>query len=135
MGKKHQPTYRIVVTPKDNPVQGQYLDLLGTYNPIKQDVQIDTEKAVEWLNKGAQPSERLARLLSKAGVSHKSIVIKTYTPKPKEEVKEEAPAEAPVAEEVADPADSTEEKAEDSTPDETPSEAVAEPAETEPATE
>ncbi len=102
MGKKHQPHYRIVVTPKENPAQGQYLDLLGTYNPLKEDVSINTERALEWLNKGAQPSDRVARLLTTAGVSHRSIVVKTYQPKPKEEPKAEAEAPANIAEEVAD---------------------------------
>jgi small subunit ribosomal protein S16 len=91
MGKKHQPTYRIVVAAKEKPVRGDYLDLLGTYNPLKGDVQIDKEKALEWLNKGAQPSERLARLLTSAGVKHPSVVVKMYTPKPKEEVAKETP--------------------------------------------
>lgn len=102
MGKKHQPSYRIVVTPKENPAQGQYLDLVGTYNPIKGDVSINNDKAMDWLNKGAQPSERVARLLDKAGLKHKSIVVKMYQPKPKEEVAEEAVPEAPVTEETTD---------------------------------
>lgn len=105
MGKKHQPSYRIVVMPKENPVAGRYIDLIGTYNPLKEQVQIDTEKAVEWLNKGAQPSERIARLLSKAGVKHNSVVVKMYTPKPKEEPKAEAattPAESEVTDETAE---------------------------------
>jgi small subunit ribosomal protein S16 len=131
MGKKHQPTYRIVVTPKENPVAGTYIDLLGTYNPIKGDVQIDTEKAIAWLNKGAQPSERLARILSKAGVQHKSVVVKVYTPKAKEEEAVEAPVtEAPAAEptteevpaeEAAPEAEVTPEVTEE-TPTETPAE-------------
>lgn len=97
MGKKHQPTYRIVVTPKEHPVSGTYVDLIGTYDPIRAQVNIDTEKAIAWLNKGAQPSERIARLLDKAGVKHKSITVKHYTPKAKEEVATEA---APAAEET-----------------------------------
>lgn len=120
MGKKHQPTYRIVVTPKENPVAGQYIDLLGTYDPIKADVKIDNAKALEWLNKGAQPSERVARLLTNAGVQHKSVVVKVYQPKAKEEEVAEAPAtadlpaaeaEAPVAEEVAEAAPEATEEA------------------------
>ena len=110
MGKKHQPIYRVVVTPKENPVMGSYIDLLGTYNPLKGEVNIDTAKATEWLNKGAKPSERLARLLDKAGVKHKSIVVKLYQPKPKEEAKASTPtmqAEPAEATENAEPASDT----------------------------
>lgn len=131
MGKKHQPTYRIVVTPKENPVAGSYIDLLGTYDPIKGNVDINTEKALEWLNKGAQPSERLARILSKAGVQHKSVVVKTYQPKAKEEPAVEAASEAPAAEAEV-PTEATEEvAAEEAAPietaaDETPKEVTEE---------
>ncbi len=118
MGKKHQPSYRVVVTPKENPVGGEYIDLLGTYNPLRGEVSIDKEKALEWLNKGAQPSDRIARLLKNAGVEHKSIVVKVYTPKPKEVEVEEKAEKAPVAEEATE---STEEpEATEEAPTETP---------------
>ncbi len=122
MGKKHQPTYRVVVTHKDTPAQGGYLENLGLYNPIKGVFDVNSEKAMEWLNKGAQPSERVARLLDKAGLKHKSIVVKTYTPKPKEEAVVE---EAPVAPEAAE--ETTEEAlAEEAAPtEETPADAEA----------
>lgn len=131
MGKKHQPSYRIIVTPKSNPRQGNYLDLIGTYNPLKNEVAINSERALEWLNKGAQPSDRVARLFDKAGIKHKSIVVKFYQPKAAEVAEEEAPAapaaeettEAPVAEEPAEesPAETVEtpEEAAESTEDET----------------
>lgn len=114
IGKKHQPTYRIVVTPKENPVAGRYLDLVGTYNPIKGDVQIDNDKVIAWLDKGAQPSERIARLLDKAGIVHNLVVVKHYEPKKKEEVAEEAAPEAPAetTEEATDEV-ATEEAAEE----------------------
>ena len=102
MGKKHQPSYRIIVTPKSNPRQGNYLDLIGTYNPLKNEVAINSERALEWLNKGAQPSDRVARLFDKAGIKHKSIVVKFYQPKAAEVTEEEAPAAAPAAEEATE---------------------------------
>lgn len=129
IGKKHQPTYRIVVTPKENPAQGQYIDLVGTYNPIQGQVSINNDKAVEWLNKGAQPSERVARLLSQAGVAHNSVVVKQYTPKPKEEPVAEAAPEAAPAEEAAEEA--TVETPTESTEAETPAEEATEPEATE----
>lgn len=125
MGKKHQPSYRIVVTPKEHPVSGQYLDLVGTYNPIKGEVAIDNDKAVEWLNKGAQPSERVARLLDKAGVTHKSVTVKHYAPKPQEEVAEEAaPVETASEETAEEPAaeETTAEASEETAQEETPAE-------------
>lgn len=97
VGKKHQPSYRIVVTPKENPVQGQYLDLVGTYNPLRSEVKINQEKVLEWLNKGAQPSQRLSRLLSHAGVEHKLIKVKIYQPRLARKVETEIPAAAPQA--------------------------------------
>lgn len=89
IGKKHQPSYRIVATDKANPVAGEYLELIGTYNPIRSLLDVNKEKALNWLNKGAQPSERVARLFKQSGLEHKSIVIKHYKPK-----KLETPANA-----------------------------------------
>ncbi len=98
MGKKHQPSYRIVVMPKERPVAGQYLELVGTYNPLKEELSVNNDRVMEWLNKGAKPSDRVARLLSKVGLKHTSIVIKHYAPKPKAKesaaVTVETPAEA-----------------------------------------
>lgn len=122
VGKKHQPSYRIVVTPKENPALGQYIDLLGTYNPLKGSVSLDTEKALAWLNKGAQPSERLARLLEKAGVSHKSIVVKRYQPKPKDEAEPQAPAK-----DTSTEPELNEEMTSEAKPEDSVNEAVVEP--------
>lgn len=118
MGKKHQPSYRIVVTPKENPARGQYTDLLGTYNPIAEQLDVNKEKAMEWLNKGAQPSERVARLLTKSGMTHRSLVVKVYQPKPKEEPKAEEATPATKAEtdeEVGAETEATTETTENST--------------------
>ncbi len=111
MGKKHQPTYRVVVTPKQNASQGDYLEKIGLYNPLREVVEIDMKKAVEWLDKGAMPSDRVARLLTKAGVKHKSIVVKHYTPKPEAEEKVEvkSAAETPVEDTIESTEDVTEE--------------------------
>lgn len=133
MGKKHQPAYRVVVTPKETPTQGGYLENLGLYNPIQGVFQVNAEKTMEWLNKGAMPSERVARLLDKAGLKHKSIVVKTYVPKPKEEVAEEAPV-APVAPEAA-AEETTETEEVTSTEETTPEAPEAEAAEPTEATE
>lgn len=107
IGKKHQPSYRLVVTPKENPAKGQYLELLGTYNPLQNHIAFDSDKVMAWLNKGAQPSNRVARLLDKAGLKHKSIIVKQFVPKPKEDkVSDEKPKKI-------EPADSSDDKVED----------------------
>jgi small subunit ribosomal protein S16 len=74
VGKKKQPSYRIVVVDSRAPRDGAYLDLVGSYNPLPKEpvVRIDEEKARGWLLKGAQPSEPVVRLLRKSGVLEKA---------------------------------------------------------------
>ena len=74
MGKKKQPTYRVVAADSRAPRNGKFLEILGTYAPrgaSKADpetiVKIDNDKAVKWLSQGAQPTERVAVLLKKSG--------------------------------------------------------------------
>ena len=62
MGKKKQPTYRVVAADSRSPRDGRFIEIVGTYQP-RQDpsvIEIDNDKAVAWLNKGAQPTERVA---------------------------------------------------------------------------
>ena len=69
MGKKKQPTYRIVAADARSPRAGRYNEIVGTYEP-RQDpsvIKIDTEKAVKWLRNGAQPTERVEKLLKVSG--------------------------------------------------------------------
>lgn len=123
MGKKHQPTYRIVVTPKENPVKGQYLDLLGTYQPLRGEVNLNTERALEWLNKGAKPSQRIARLLTGAGVKHKSIKIEVYPekgPKKADKPKQVMPAKEQEDKSEEAPTPTTEETPQGESAAETP---------------
>jgi small subunit ribosomal protein S16 len=67
MGAKHQPSYRIVVAPALSPRDGRYLDQVGFYNPVPDPpiIRIDREKTIEWLRKGAQPTDTVAKLLAK----------------------------------------------------------------------
>ncbi len=72
MGAKKRPTYRIVATDSRRPRDGQYLELIGTYAPIDADsVKINEEVALKWLNKGAQPTDTVKNLFSKAGIMKK----------------------------------------------------------------
>lgn len=69
-GKKNQPFYHIVVADGRAPRDGKFIEKLGTYNPLTNPAQIDLniEKAVEWLKNGAQPSDTARRILSYKGV-------------------------------------------------------------------
>ena len=69
MGKKKQPTYRVVAADSHSPRDGRFIEILGTYEPRAEPsvVLIDTAKAVRWLVKGAQPTERVAKLLETSG--------------------------------------------------------------------
>src|SRR5688572_7464535 len=69
MGKTKSPHYRVVVMDGRAPRDGRYIDLIGRYDP-RQDpslIEIDSEKAVEWLRKGAQPTEAVSKILDAAG--------------------------------------------------------------------
>ncbi|HHZ20850.1 MAG TPA: 30S ribosomal protein S16 [Firmicutes bacterium] len=70
MGAKKRPCYRLVVADSRFPRDGRFIEILGQYNPITEPVElvIDKEKTLEWLAKGAQPSDTAKRLLKKAGV-------------------------------------------------------------------
>ena len=70
VGAKKKPAYRIVIAEKASPRDGAALDVVGHYNPRTdpKTIVIDQDKAREWLRKGAQPSDRVAKLLSLAGV-------------------------------------------------------------------
>ena len=69
-GAKKAPFYRIVVADSRSPRDGKFIDRIGTYNPRTQpsDIQVDAEKAKEWLEKGAQPTDQVRQLLKVSGV-------------------------------------------------------------------
>ena len=69
MGKKKQPTYRVVAADARSPRDGRFIEIVGTYNPRTDpsEIKIDNAKAVGWLRNGAQPSERVKKLLEVSG--------------------------------------------------------------------
>lgn len=73
MGAKKQPHYRFVVSDARSPRDGRFVEELGYYNPTSQPavVKVDEERVLEWLRRGAQPSETVRALLSRAGVWQK----------------------------------------------------------------
>jgi small subunit ribosomal protein S16 len=69
VGKKKQPTYRIVAADSRFARDGRYLEIVGTYDPRREPsaITVDNEKAVAWLRNGATPSERVEKLLKISG--------------------------------------------------------------------
>ena len=70
-GKKKQPFYRIVVATDTAPRDGRFVEILGTYDPCVEPaaIEIKKERALEWLSKGARPTQSAGQLLKKSGVS------------------------------------------------------------------
>ena len=71
MGAKKRPTYRIVATDSRRPRDGQYLELIGTYMPIEKEgnqVKVNKEVALKWLNNGAIPTDTVRNILSDEGI-------------------------------------------------------------------
>ena len=73
LGAHKTPYYRIVVSDSRKSRDGEYVDLIGTYNPLvaENGVNIDAEKAQKWIDNGAQPTDTVKALLSKNGVAKK----------------------------------------------------------------
>ena len=70
MGRRNKPFYRIVVTDRRSPRDGESIDIIGHYNPLTDPatVSIDEEKALKWLRCGAQPTDTVRSLLGKLGI-------------------------------------------------------------------
>jgi len=70
MGSKQKPFYRIVAADSRSPRDGRFIETVGTYNPIvkENNVTVDEEKVIKWLNNGAQPTDTVKSLLSRNGV-------------------------------------------------------------------
>jgi small subunit ribosomal protein S16 len=70
MGAKKKPFYRVVVADSRSRRDGPFIEILGTYDPMKEptEIKVDTDKAKSWIDKGAQPTDTVKRLLQKAGL-------------------------------------------------------------------
>jgi small subunit ribosomal protein S16 len=120
VGKKKQPAYRLIVTDSRSPRDGAFLKIIGHYDPLTEPATlvVKEEEAVHWLEKGAQPSETAAKLLTRIGVMERAgrapvrYVGKEVPAAPKKEAKPAAEATpAPAAEVKAEePAPAAEEK-------------------------
>jgi small subunit ribosomal protein S16 len=69
VGKTKQPSYRIVAADSRSPRDGRFIEIVGQYNPRSEPsvVNIDSDKALKWLKEGAQPTERVQKLLEITG--------------------------------------------------------------------
>jgi small subunit ribosomal protein S16 len=69
MGKTKQPTYRIVAADSRSPRDGRFIEIVGTYEPRRDPsvITVDDDKALAWLRKGAQPTDRVQKLLVQSG--------------------------------------------------------------------
>jgi small subunit ribosomal protein S16 len=113
-GSKKRPFYRIVAADSRMPRDGRFIEKLGTYNPLlakdsEERVKMDVERVQYWIGQGAQPTDRVARMLEAAGVKDKTERNnpKKGTPgkKAQERVEEKAAQAAPAAEAAAAPAE------------------------------
>jgi small subunit ribosomal protein S16 len=69
VGKTKQPQYRIVAADSRSPRDGRFIEILGHYNPRTEpsSLTVDNDKAVKWLRQGAQPTDRVRKLLEISG--------------------------------------------------------------------
>ena len=117
VGKKKQPTYRVVVADSRSPRDGRFIEILGQYEPRQEPsvVTIDSDAALRWIEKGAQPTEQAAKILAIAGVwdSYQSKHGKPATTRPKAKQPRPKAAPAPAAAPAASaPSDAAEPEAE-----------------------
>ena len=73
MGAKRRPFYRIVVADSRSPRDGRFIEIVGNYDPTKNPavVNVDEEKIIGWISKGAQPTDTVRSILSKKGIMKK----------------------------------------------------------------
>jgi len=98
-GTKKRPYYYIVIAESASPRDGRYIEQIGTHNPLlpkdhADRVKLDVERAKHWLSVGAQPTDRVARFLDKAGLMKREASNNPSKAKPKKKRQEREAAEA-----------------------------------------
>lgn len=85
MGKKKKPFYRLVVADSRSPRDGKFIEILGYYDPLPEPpvIKVNEERALLWLERGAQPSDTAKSLLSKVGIWDKFCQVKEARKKAK----------------------------------------------------
>ena len=99
MGAKRRPFYRIVAADSRSPRDGRFIEVVGTYNPILKNNQIslDEEKVLKWLNSGAQPTDTVKTILTKEKVLEKYTASKVKKVLKKENKPSTVETKKPVA--------------------------------------
>lgn len=102
-GRRNDPHFRIVAQDEKQPPKGKYLDLLGTYDPLRKKRTLNREKILSWISKGAVPSDTLWNMLVSEGIikGEKRAVhakAKNAPPSLRDEKKGEAAEEKPLTE-------------------------------------
>ncbi len=102
-GAKKRPFYRVVVADSRSPRDGRFIDKLGTFDPLKPKdaadrLVLDADKAKDWIAKGAQATDRVARLLESVGVGKREPRNNPQKAQPKKKAQERAAAAAAAAE-------------------------------------
>ena len=105
-GAKKRPFYRIVVADSRMPRDGRFIERIGTFDPIKAKdaadrLVLDTKKAQAWMVKGAQPTDRVARLLETVGIGERATRNNPTKGAPKKKAQERSAAAAAAAEKAA----------------------------------
>lgn len=105
-GAKKRPFYRIVVADARMPRDGRFVERIGTFDPLKKKddatrLVLDTEKAKDWVAKGAQPTDRVLRLMELAGVGTRPVRNNPEKALPKKKAQERTAAAAAAAEKAA----------------------------------
>ena len=85
VGKKKQPSYRLVAAPSRSPRDGRFIEILGHYNPLTNppSVVLKEERIIHWLKEGAQPSESVKKIFITAGIWQKFTGKPVSYPAPK----------------------------------------------------
>ena len=108
-GSKKRPFYRIVAADSRMPRDGRFIEKLGTYNPLlpkdsEERAKMDIERVQHWLGQGAQPTDRISRMLEAAGVLEKKERNNPNKAKPGKKAVERAEEKAAKAAEAAEAA-------------------------------
>ncbi len=108
-GSKKRPFYRIVAADSRMPRDGRFIEKLGTYNPLlpkdsEERVKMNMERIQYWLGQGAQPTDRIARMLEAAGVREKTERLNLKKGEPGKKAKERAEEKAAKATAAAEAA-------------------------------
>ena len=136
-GSKKRPFYRIVAADSRMPRDGRYIERLGTYNPLlpkdsEERVKMDTDRVQHWLGQGAQPTDRISRMLEAAGIVPKKERANPKKAEPGKKAQERAKEREERAAAAAEAAKEAEAKpaeeapAEEAAAEETPAEETKE---------